>query len=91
MFTNDWYYPVDPLMHLLDVFDQVAESRGLFFPGLPGHVNQSSRSLSKNELERGEASRGLRGFSDDEEYVGVEEIPVLSFSSTTSFSILLSV
>lgn len=54
-------------LHILEVFNDQTEGRVLSLPSFLGHLQQSSRSPSEEELEQGEAGGSMGSFSDGEE------------------------
>lgn len=90
-------HAVDMCLHFVNKGDDGSKWLELFFPSLPGHVQQSPRSQSKEALERSEEGGCLGSLSDGKEDISKEEVPVRSLvvpfvvsSSRRSMPILLN-
>lgn len=61
-----WGHLIDPLLHILDVFNDV-EWQELFFPHFLGYIQQPSKASSEEEFKHGEACGRLGCFSYGEQ------------------------
>lgn len=70
------HYSTHPLLHLLYMLHNRAIGRWLLFPGFPGNIQKTPGSLSKEQLEWGEASGSLGHFPGHKEYIQQHQLPV---------------